>query len=243
MRELEVVVLSKFPEYFAGFRESIERDRGKRGGIVIWDGEDHSVSLRHLVLEGWTCIDVNTEFQIAKNANLGFSLTNPEADVLYVGDDVRFTELGTIEALQGAAYSDPEIGILSPKIIGHAQELQQRPTSSPLTYVPFVAFVCVYIKRAVIEKVGLLDERFEGYGMEDLDLCYRARAAGFKIAVAAEVSVKHGINGHLYGSTFIPVRGEEQMAKDDAENRRRFAEKYGIENDSRKIMEFIEKGI
>lgn len=53
--------------------------------------------------------------------------------------------------------------------------------------------------------------------------------------------MKHGVNGHVYGSTFIEVRGEAQMAKDNAENMRRFAEKYGIENDTRKIMEFIEK--
>jgi GT2 family glycosyltransferase len=72
------------------------------------------------------------------------------------------------------------------------------------------------------------------------DYCYRARKAGFKIGVAKDIAVKHGVNGYSYGSTFIPVRGEKQMADDDRENRRRFAEKWGIENDAAKIMEFID---
>jgi len=47
------------------------------------------------------------------------------------------------------------------------------------------------IRRAVIEKVGEFDERF-GYGtFEDNDFCLRARQAGFRVFVAAEVFIHH----------------------------------------------------
>lgn len=234
MRECEIVVLSKFPEYFAGFRESIENDRGKRGGVCVRDGN----AIKNE--PGWTMIDGPEPFQIARSANLGFQYANSHADILYCSDDIRLCDLGTVEALQGFAYSDPELGIVSPKIIGHGQEWQMRPSQHPLTYCPFAAFICVYLKREMIDNVGLLDERFEQYGHDDVDYCVRARLAGFKIAVAADIAVKHGLDGHVYGSTFIRTRGEEQMAKDDHENRRRFAEKYGIENTPQRTWQFVE---
>ncbi|MBI4050504.1 MAG: glycosyltransferase family 2 protein [Candidatus Doudnabacteria bacterium] len=46
------------------------------------------------------------------------------------------------------------------------------------------------IRREVIEKIGLLDEDFFMYG-EDLDWCYRAKQAGYKVMYAPITSVVH----------------------------------------------------
>ncbi len=246
MRPVDVVVLSKFPEIFEGFRECVDKDRYgvPTKKIVIWDRDskmDLDLPQRWKDHWGWTASKSDLEFKISRNANLGWGFT--ENDILYCGDDTRIVESDTIARLQAAAYSDPHIGIISPRIDGTccvgAPLLVPRPDIQIVTYV---GFVFVYIKRDVVEEIGFLDERFEGYGTEDLDYCYRARRAGFKIAVAPHITVKHGVNGHTYGSTFIRVKGETQMGKDDNENRRRFAEKWGIQNDVTKIMEFIDAG-
>ena len=46
------------------------------------------------------------------------------------------------------------------------------------------------IRREIINKVGLLDERFFMYG-EDIDLCYRIRQAGYRIMFNPSVKVLH----------------------------------------------------
>lgn len=54
-----------------------------------------------------------------------------------------------------------------------------------------LGFYCVAIKRAVMERVGFLDERF-GLGMfEDDDYCIRVRKAGFALAVIEDCFVYH----------------------------------------------------
>jgi len=57
--------------------------------------------------------------------------------------------------------------------------------------VGYVLGAAMLIKRAVLERVGLLDgEYFPAY-VEEADLCHRARAAGFKSAIDESVRVRH----------------------------------------------------
>jgi len=49
---------------------------------------------------------------------------------------------------------------------------------------------CMMIRRKVIDKVGLFDERFFAY-QEDSDYCFRAKAAGWKIFYVPEAEVVH----------------------------------------------------
>jgi Flp pilus assembly protein TadD len=50
---------------------------------------------------------------------------------------------------------------------------------------------CMLITREVITKIGLLDERFGIGNFEDDDYCLRARQAGFRLMVAADVFIHH----------------------------------------------------
>jgi hypothetical protein len=63
-------------------------------------------------------------------------------------------------------------------------------TAVDLETVDAVSGACMLLPRAVFEKIGGFDE---GYFLhaEDLDLCRRARAAGFRVAVAAGLCVNH----------------------------------------------------
>lgn len=57
--------------------------------------------------------------------------------------------------------------------------------------VDYVYFHAVFIKRKVIKKIGLLDERFGLGNYEDLDFCLRAKKQNFKIGIALDSYVHH----------------------------------------------------
>jgi GT2 family glycosyltransferase len=54
----------------------------------------------------------------------------------------------------------------------------------------FVTFASVLLRAEMLKSVGLLDDGFFMY-FEDSDLCFRARAAGWQLTVAAETAVLH----------------------------------------------------
>jgi N-acetylglucosaminyl-diphospho-decaprenol L-rhamnosyltransferase len=56
--------------------------------------------------------------------------------------------------------------------------------------VDAVCGACMLVRREVIERVGLLDERFFMYG-EDLDWCLRTREAGWTVRYEPSVVVQH----------------------------------------------------
>lgn len=59
--------------------------------------------------------------------------------------------------------------------------------------VDHVAGAAMLIPRAVIEKVGMLDERYFLY-YEDLDFCLRVKAAGYTIHINPEVIADHAVS-------------------------------------------------
>jgi GT2 family glycosyltransferase/2-polyprenyl-3-methyl-5-hydroxy-6-metoxy-1,4-benzoquinol methylase/tetratricopeptide (TPR) repeat protein len=65
---------------------------------------------------------------------------------------------------------------------------------------------CLLIRRAVLDRVGLLDERFGLGCFEDDDLCRRARAAGFRAVIARDAFVHH-YGGLTFRSTGVDFAG------------------------------------
>jgi hypothetical protein len=91
-----------------------------------------------------------------------------------------------------------------------------------------MGFVCVYIPRTVIDRVGLLDERYVGYGYDDDDYCKRVRDAGLKLAVSGKCIVEHA----SLPSTFRSGQevSQERFSEMFALNRRLFEEKWKLPN-------------
>ena len=67
-------------------------------------------------------------------------------------------------------------------------ESQSYKSLREVDYVPGAALA---IKREVIEKIGLLDPRFYAY-VEEVDWCYRARKAGYKVVTSNAVVYHYG---------------------------------------------------
>lgn len=84
----------------------------------------------------------------------------------------------------------------------------------PAARLHFLAGTSLLVRRAAIERVGLLDERYFMY-WEDTDFCFRLRGAGWRLAVADRSKVWH------YGSASM---GENTRAQKSPEFELRFTQ-------------------
>jgi GT2 family glycosyltransferase len=62
----------------------------------------------------------------------------------------------------------------------------------------FVSGCSLMIRRSVLERIGLFDDRYFMFA-EDLDLCWRAQLAGFKIVMDRSARVFHASGGSISG--------------------------------------------
>lgn len=107
--------------------------------------------------------------------------------------------------------------------VGNVNQLHRTgPRARTLRWEPrMLCFVCVYIPRHILRKVGPLDERYTDYGLDDDDYSLRVRRAGHTIAITDDVFVDHG---HV-PSSFRGTGGGDFSA-----NLQRFIDKFGHDN-------------
>ncbi|MFP5284843.1 MAG: glycosyltransferase [Thermoanaerobaculia bacterium] len=87
--------------------------------------------------------------------------------------------------------------------------------------IPMLALYCAAMRRGLLDRIGLLDERF-GIGMfEDDDLSRRVRAAGGRVVCAEDVFIHH------WGRASFGAMETEDYRRLFEENRRKFEEKWG----------------
>jgi len=87
---------------------------------------------------------------------------------------------------------------------------------------PRLSGFCLAFQAGLVERIGLLDERFGVGTYEDDDYCYRARLSGYRCVIAGDTYVHH------LGNRTFRKRGREEFKKILAQNRRYFTAKWGI---------------
>ena len=124
-------------------------------------------------------------------------------DVILLNDDAVLQTSGGFDELEKLARENPEYGVLSAAVTGVVKK-DQRPQDSFLTGEfrnPIrpsadrsLSFICVYIRREILERLGGLDERFipGTYGFQDNDYCERVVRGGWKLGIVDSVVVEHG---------------------------------------------------
>lgn len=149
-----------------------------------------------------------TNLGFTKAANQG--VMSCDTDVVIMNNDTTVIQGDWLAKLQETAYSSADIGIVgcrianqNGEIIHYAGAVDENLKGRNLTCgagehagvedVQYATFACVYIKRATIDKIGLLDEGYFAY-YEDTDYCFRARAAGLRVVVDGRVVVLHDEN-------------------------------------------------
>jgi GT2 family glycosyltransferase len=159
---------------------------------------------------------------IENGRNLGFVAGNNAAletieanrDVLLLNADTEVQDPNWLQNLQSTAYSRDDIGLVGcrlrfpdgrlqhvgsymPKasfrgqlVGGNEKDIHQYPADQE---VDSVIFACVYIKRALLDAIGPLDDDYFSY-FEDTDYCYKAKLAGFKTYYCSSVAITHHHN-------------------------------------------------
>jgi GT2 family glycosyltransferase len=177
------------------------------------------------LLPGISWLDGIKPFVFARNANIGIAAA-AASDVILMNDDARLLTLEGFSLLSLEVESRPDVGVCSAGIrgvVGNPRQLAT-PHASFRIEQHGLAFVCVYIPRAVYSTVGPLDVRFTGYGFEDNDYCARVRAAGLTLGIWDGCVVDH--SGEL-PSTFRTRPDVNAMFE---QNRRLYRAKWGVES-------------
>jgi hypothetical protein len=156
--------------------------------------------------------------------------------ILLLNNDTMVTT-GWLRRLLDTLHCDPQIGLVGPVsnrvsgpqqipvdyddlagLDGFAWEWGRQHAGQVVELDRLVGF-CLLIRREVVDRIGLLDERFGLGNFEDDDYCRRAREAGFRTVVAVDSFVHH-----FGGRTF--VGSGVDFASLMAANERQFHEKW-----------------
>jgi GT2 family glycosyltransferase len=157
---------------------------------------------------------VNNGFTGGNNVGMQAALSrNPDYVFLLNNDTV--VEPGLLEKLVAPMEADPRMGIIGPTMLyfsepetlwwaGSKIDWRGRPIhygsgesvkklDMTMRDTGYVCGCGMLIRRAVLEQVGLLDDRFFIY-FEEADLCARARRAGWRIVYLPSAQLWHKIS-------------------------------------------------
>jgi GT2 family glycosyltransferase len=160
----------------------------------------------------------------AKANNQGIRKARGKYILLLNSDTI--VEEGQLEKLLEFAERHPEAGVIGPKLILPSGETQAScrnlptikraileywlgkkgsydffiPGTKKAVEVESVTGAAMLVPQKVLEKTGLLDERYFMY-FEDLDFCQRVKRSGFKIYYFPDVEIfhHHGASGEKLG--------------------------------------------
>lgn len=155
--------------------------------------------------------DHNTGF--VRGNNMALRKCPLDHDVILLNNDTEIVQSNWIDQMQQTAYAARDTGIVGCRLRRTNGMLQHAGAYMPPTYwgqqigsneqdvnqfntlreVDIVVFACAYIKREVLDRVGLLNEEYVSY-FEDADYCFKAREAGYRSVCCGTVTVVHHEN-------------------------------------------------
>ena len=182
--------------------EIIFVDNGSTDGTVVW--------LQDLVAAnpGYRLIANNENKGFAAGCNQGLMAARGDF-LLLLNNDVVVTpgwlgglleclneseDVGVVGPMTNAASGPQLVAAVDYRVMDgldrFARQFRSRYRHRRIPGRRVVGF-CMLFRRALMERIGRLDEQFGSGNFEDDDFCYRAALAGFRNTVAADVYVHH----------------------------------------------------
>jgi len=196
-----IVIPNRYEEAITPLLESIPKKipphpAFKPPIIIVADGHDRDYGFKMVRYD-------DEHFVFSRAINMGIKAAPPEADIIIMNDDTALLEYNFFERLVGMSQADERIGILSPLIVGCVGGMAQRWYDRDKFWTPDMDFIhvpepypvcfpCVFIRRDMLNEIGLMNEWIAGYGADDQNLCQRAREKGWKTSVTQRVVLQHG---------------------------------------------------
>lgn len=139
-------------------------------------------------------------------------MSTTKGDIIILNDDTLIVT-DIVAEMKALAYSDSKIGIVGGKslhpngetIINYGifvatdgntahKYYGQNKNDVSVEIQKAVEGSCMYIKREVIDAIGYFDENFGMGYREEVDYCFRAREAGYKVVSCPSAEYIHFVN-------------------------------------------------
>ncbi|THF73355.1 glycosyltransferase family 2 protein [Cohnella fermenti] len=215
-------------KYTPSEHEIIVVDNGSKDGTTVW------------------CLNERIPFvSLARNegfpaaCNKGMRLASGDTIVLLNNDTV--VSKNWLDNLNAALYSSPDIGLTGPMAGNVSGKQQSRYSYGDLDEFQRLAATvnrsdpnkwkrterlvgfCLAFRRELMERIGLLDERFSPGHYEDDDYCLRARLHGYGLLICEDVVIHHE------GSASFRREGEAAQRELVERNYRLFMDKWNVD--------------
>ena len=185
-----------------------------------------------------TFVSAGNNLGFVRACNLGMKLASGDS-LLLLNNDVAVTR-NWLSNMLNCLYSRDDIGIVGPYTnyasgkqridmpynnLNQLLKLSGLNRSDPDKWMEVTRLVgfCFLFKRELMNRIGLLDERYSPGHYEDDDYCYRARLAGYRLMIAGDVFVHH------QGSASFFKRPKEEVEQLVKTNYTKFLEKWGVD--------------
>jgi len=188
--------------------KSLEKEKVDEIIVVDNASSDGSVEMLRKHFKNVILIINPINYGYAKAANIG--IKNSMGDLILLLNSDIFIEKGTIKRIKLFMSNNPNVEIASPLL--YSPEGEQIKTLRPIPNLIFMlleySFIshifpfakailpkyiqgaALVIRRDIVEKIGLFDERFFFYS-EDADFCFRARRHGLKMKIITTAKAIH----------------------------------------------------
>jgi GT2 family glycosyltransferase len=197
---LEKCLSSLFEQSYENFRTVLVDNNSTDGSVEF-------------VRQNFPKVDIlvmgkNYGVTIGFNIGIKYAMEKHRPDyVLMLNNDIKFIKNDAIEKLVEAGQDDEKTGILGCILLfpdGKVQhigtelyknEIRSIPLTAKIPDKPYEVYAFTgavfLIKKAVIDKIGLLDEGFAPFQREETDYCVRARKSGYRVKVVPTAEVIH----------------------------------------------------
>ena len=228
----------------ASIRETVPRGMAR---IIVADdasGPENLAALR--TIAGIEIVAGEENRGFAANVNRGLRAADPDRDVVVLNSDMEARK-GWLACLQYASQQADDIGIVGARLLypdgriqfagtirnlGAPEWFDHRYRFKPEDWGPAwtpgpalaVTGACMYLTRQVLERVGLMDERYP-MAYEDVDLCLRAWQEGLRVFYFPAASLYHHES---------VTRGTD-LGERERESQRYFWERWGEFFDAREV--------
>lgn len=208
------------PEWCLSAVRSILSSKDAKVEVIVVNNGDDSIPLRAFLPDSVRILETEHNAGFSGGANIALADASAVArdhSWYVLGSHDLHVEPDTLSRLVAAAKANPGFGILAPQLTSPLASSggvwkrsggYQLPLSEAagLLERDWVSGTCMLLTRQCMEEVGPFNEAFGSYA-EDVDICLRARDAGWKVGVLAEAFARGIGSGSVDASTLIHANG------------------------------------
>jgi hypothetical protein len=217
-----IIVTLNSGEFIKNCLDSIKKETDYKNYRVVVSDNGSTDGTVELMKKKYRWVDLienkkNIYWAGGNNNGILYSIKKYNPNYFFLlNDDTIVKEKNWLKQIIETGESNKKIGIIGPKLVypdGTPQHYggymsgflmtNERDDKEKIKEVDHIMGSAIMIKKEVIEKIGLIDDVFTPYLLDETDYCLRAKKVGFKVVSDRNVEIVH------YKSQTIEKRNKE----------------------------------